>query len=77
MKISKLTRYDGRYSDESVGGPLALCENGDYVLYAVARAREDALLNTLRDVVYLHCSMDVGDTSTRARRIIREIKATR
>jgi hypothetical protein len=45
--------------------------------YAKARAREDALLKALKAVLDLHCSMDMGETSTQARLLIREIKATR
>lgn len=64
MKISKINRYDGQYIDGSVGRPLALCENGDYVLYAVARAREDALLGALKLTVKhmetLHCEDAYG-----------------
>jgi hypothetical protein len=55
VKISKINRYDGQYIDGSVGRPLALCENGDYVLYAVARAREDALLEALKSMFESHC----------------------
>jgi hypothetical protein len=50
---------------------------GDLVLASAARAREDALLDTLRDVLALNCSMDMGETSTQARILIRKIKETR
>ena len=54
MAIEKLRRYDGQYIDGSVGRPLALCENGDYALYAVARTREDALLEALKPALSDH-----------------------
>ena len=67
--IEKMRRY--------AGGQLAWKDEGDFVLASAARAREDALLDTLRDVLALNCSMDVGETSTQARRIIREIEGSR
>jgi hypothetical protein len=82
VKISKLTRYDGRYSDESVGRPLALCENGDYVLYAGVRAREDALLEALNMMLDSAVPHPIEHpTMTKAwnhtREVIRQIEGSR
>lgn len=67
MEIEKLERH---YWNDGGGAE-------EYVLASAARAREDALLDTLRDVLALNCSMDMGETSTQARLLIRQIKESR
>ena len=77
MAIEKLERYD--CTQDSKGFELGtaymnICEDGDYVSRDAARAREDALLEALKNVANcLNERMDV----LRAEKLIRDIEATR
>ena len=50
MKIEKLKRYGFDSYSAQAGGSLALLQNGDFVMYSAAKAREDALLEALKDL---------------------------
>jgi hypothetical protein len=85
--IEKLERYEGYYEDES-SKPLALCQNGDYVLYKAVRTREDALLEALKLATRkLHTRMSLfsllsfeqcpAPSCSHLREVIHDIETTR
>lgn len=77
IEIEKLERYEGNYADECVAKPLALCENGEYALYSVARAREDALLAAINQIMDHVTLDDYCGICCDARDTIRRIEETR
>lgn len=70
MAIEKMERYDPWYEHSKMDPE----EDGAYVSYTAARAREDTLLKELKNVL-ANCGMP--STRESASRVIREIEESR
>ena len=73
MTIEKLQRYSPHHAITAPLGMMRYDDEGQYVRYDAARARENALLKALRGAI-THDSHDVRDAGED---IINEIESTR